>query len=81
MCHCASCTQHFREERKSKKVNGLKLVAEEEEEETAPEKRLRLAKEYIAQVEEEGKAGSLLSLPLPLADFLVFVYLCYCRVE
>ena len=36
-------------------MNGLKFVAEEEEEETAPEKRLRLAKEYIAQVEEEGK--------------------------
>ena len=30
------------------------LVDEEEEEETAAEKRLRLAKEYIAQVEEEG---------------------------
>ena len=28
---------------------------EEVEEETAPEKRLRLAKQYIAQVEEEGK--------------------------
>ena len=35
-------------------MNGLKFVADEEEEETAPEKRLRLAKEYIAQVEEEG---------------------------
>ena len=27
----------------------------EEEEETAPEKRLRLAKEYISQLEEEGR--------------------------
>ena len=55
MCpHYILCTQ-IREERKPKSVNGLKLVAEdEEEEETAPEKRLRLAKEYIAQVEEEG---------------------------
>ena len=27
---------------------------EEEEEETAPEKRLRLAKQYLSQLEEEG---------------------------
>ena len=40
-----------------KKRNGVRILAdeeEEEEEETAAEKRLRLAKEYIAQVEEEG---------------------------
>ena len=40
-----------------KKPNGVRILAdeeEEEEEETAAEKRLRLAKEYIAQVEEEG---------------------------
>ena len=45
-------------------MNGLKFVAEEEEEETAPEKRLRLAKEYIAQVEEEG-------------EFLLYILCCY----
>ena len=46
----------IREGREPKRINGLKLVGdeEEEEEETAPEKRLRLAKQYIAQVEEEG---------------------------
>ena len=48
-------SMYSREEKRPKGVNGLKFVAEEEEEETAPEKRLRLAKEYIAQVEEEGK--------------------------
>ena len=39
-----------------RKPNGIKIVddEEEEEEETVAEKRLRLAKQYIAQVEEEG---------------------------
>ena len=38
-----------------RKPNGIKIVDdEEEEEETVAEKRLRLAKQYIAQVEEEG---------------------------
>jgi ribosomal RNA-processing protein 9 len=38
-----------------RKPNGIKIVDDdEEEEETVAEKRLRLAKQYIAQVEEEG---------------------------
>ena len=41
--------------REEKKASREKVVIEDdEEEETAPEKRLRLAKQYIAQVEEEG---------------------------
>ena len=43
-----------------RKPNGIKIVgADEEEEETVAEKRLRLAKEYIAQVEEEGRSFSI----------------------
>ena len=72
------CTQIIREERKPKSANGLKLVAEdEEEEETAPEKRLRLAKEYIAQVEEEGMYLCPLSCDRMLTSFSVV----YCRDE
>ena len=54
---CLRLLSAYREETKPKRFNGIKLTREEEEEEeveTAPEKRLRLAKEYIAQVEEEG---------------------------
>ena len=52
---CLHLLSAYREETKPKRFNGIKLTREEEEEvETAPEKRLRLAKEYIAQVEEEG---------------------------
>ena len=40
------------------KSSDVKLTGkeeeEEEEEETAPEKRLRLAKEYLSQLEDEG---------------------------
>ena len=46
--------------RVERKPNGVKIVddeEEEEEEETVAEKRLRLAKEYIAQIEEEGNSA------------------------
>ena len=36
---------------------GEEAAEEEEEEETAPEKRLRLAKEYLARLEEDGTAA------------------------
>ena len=44
------------EGKKSKKKEEFhdQLGLEEEEEETAPEKRLRLAKEYLTRLEEEG---------------------------
>ena len=58
MSTCSSEVPSLHREERKPKTNGLKLVEEEEEEEeeTAPEKRLRLAKEYIAQVEEEGNS-------------------------
>ena len=37
---------------------GQGSESEEEEEETAPEKRLRLAKQYLSQLEEEGLSVS-----------------------
>lgn len=55
-CMCVCCVH--RGERKTKRTGDLHhAVEEEEEEETAPEKRLRLAKEYLAQLEEEGEVG------------------------
>ena len=35
------------------------LIDSDEEEETAPEKRLRLAKEYLSRLEEEGSLVSM----------------------
>ena len=52
---CVCCV--LRAEGKTRRTRDLHLAEEEEEEEeeTAPEKRLRLAKEYLAQLEEEGE--------------------------
>ena len=40
---------------KSKKDFHDRLDSDEEEEETAPEKRVRLAKEYLSRLGEQGK--------------------------
>ena len=45
----------------------------EEEEETAPEKRLRLAKEYLSQLEQEGNNEVLRTIK---RYFYVHIYLC-----
>ena len=54
---CEPATHNISREERKPKITVSKLAVEEEEEEeeeTAPEKRLRLAKQYITQVEEEG---------------------------
>ena len=51
---------------KRKKVFHDRLDSEEEEE-TAPEKRLRLAKEYLSKIEEEGKSNLFILCPLILS--------------
>ena len=61
---CVCCV--LRAEGKTRRTRDLHLAEEEEEEEeeeTAPEKRLRLAKEYLAQLEEEGETERVVMEP------------------
>ena len=67
----------YSNEKQVKRKKQFVLDGLSDEEETAPEKRLRLAKEYLAQLEEEGEENGLVGLCLVTVTFRECVSISY----